>query len=120
MEKYEFYIVFISYTIWRTLRPPVFPHAWPGMGNGGVPRVRQGNTSPANITTVVEMQSKPLPLSPVCPIRLPFILFSILSFIILWVNSCFNFGRWLVHVFLYGSGSNFSFLWIQIVKFFKI
>ena len=34
MEKYEFYIVFISYTIWRTLRPPVFPtpgRAW-GMG----------------------------------------------------------------------------------------
>ena len=44
-------------------------------------RLRQDITSPANITTVVEMQSKPLS---VCPIRLPFILFSILSFIILW------------------------------------
>ena len=62
------------------------PQAQPGVGNGGGRRVCQGNTSPANITTVVEMQSKPLPLSPVCPICLPFILFSILSFIILRVN----------------------------------
>ena len=34
--------------------------------------------------TVVEMQSKPLPLFPKCPIRLPFILFSILPFVILY------------------------------------
>ena len=32
------------------------PQARPGVGNGGVQRVHQGNTSPANITTVVEMQ----------------------------------------------------------------
>ena len=37
------------------------PRPWGGQ------RVRQGNTSPANITTVVEMKSKPLPISPVCP-----------------------------------------------------
>ena len=54
------------------------------MGNVGGRRVRQGYTSPANITNVVEIQSKPLPLTPVCPIRLPFILVSILPFIILW------------------------------------
>ena len=61
--------------------PPI-PHAQPGVGNGGGRRMRQGNTRLANITTMVEMQSKPLPLSPICP--LPIILFSILSFIILW------------------------------------
>ena len=64
----------LPYTLWRTLRPPR-----PGVGNVGGRRVHQGNTYPANITTVVEMQSKPLPLSTVCPIRLPFILFYILS-----------------------------------------
>ena len=32
------------------------PHPRPGMGNGGGRRVHQGNTIPANITTVVEMQ----------------------------------------------------------------
>ena len=62
--------------------PPTtpIPHARPGVGNRGGWRVHQGNTSPANITTIVEMQSKPLPLS---PIRLPFILFFVLSLIIL-------------------------------------
>ena len=33
-----------------------FPHAWLGVRNGGGWRVRQGNTSLANITTVEEMQ----------------------------------------------------------------
>ena len=67
------------------VHPPTdpIPHTRPGVGNGGGRRMLQGNTSPANITTVVEMQSKPLLLSPVCPIRLPSMLFSILSFIIL-------------------------------------
>ena len=65
-----------------THRPPYL-----GVGNGGGRRVRQGNTSPTNITTVVEMQCKPLPLSPVCPICLHLcILFSILSFIILCLS----------------------------------
>ena len=45
------------YTLWRKLRPPLFPtlgRAW-GMGVvGGC--TMQGNTSLANITTMVEMQ----------------------------------------------------------------
>ena len=38
--------------------PPTtpIPHARLGRGNGGGWRLRQGNYSPANITTVVEMQ----------------------------------------------------------------
>ena len=109
MEKYESYIVFISkwhcrneeflsrWQIDSTLlpypppphtlvHPPTtpIPYARLDVGNGGGQRVCQGNTSLANITTMVEMQSKPLPLTPVCPICLLFILFSILSFIILW------------------------------------
>ena len=82
MEKYESYIVFtakkhcrneeilsrqeIDSTLLPSPPPPLhplhgaplttpIPHAWPGWS--------EGNTSLANITTVVEMQSKPLPLS---------------------------------------------------------
>ena len=79
MEKYGFFFFFISkkhcgheeFLSRRetdsTLFPPPLhplahrpttpiPQARPGVGNGGVRRVHQGNTSPANITTVVEMQ----------------------------------------------------------------
>ena len=40
------------------VHPPTtpIPHAQAGVRNGGGLRVRQGNTSPANITTLVEMQ----------------------------------------------------------------
>ena len=60
--------------------PPTTPifHAWPSVGNGCGRSVRQGNTSPANITTVVEMQSEPLPLSPVQYVQFFFPLYSFL------------------------------------------
>ena len=79
IEKYESYIVFSqsriaamkneeSTALSHPLTTPI-PHARPGVGNGGGRRMHQGNISPANSTTMVEMQSNPLPLS---PIRLPF------------------------------------------------
>ena len=67
IEKYKSYIVFSQSRIaamnneesTALAYPPTtpIPHARPpGLGNGGGWRVRQGNTSPANITILVEMQ----------------------------------------------------------------